>query len=214
MHYHSEVVIPPTDNVEDAIRIVMSKFDENDEEFSFISFWDYYVVGGRWSGEKLKSKIDPEGTKLEEFYKELEDREVTVAGFQAGKQSISPEDQIPMVDDIWRKHFPNGGDVCPLFDHFPKHVNSDICTVKEIEEDIPNLNTFRLIVANKSNESTYMLTQEYWNGVNHQKTDWSGKVVQGLNMYREYMKMMYKGDWGRENTASDDWLVVTVDYHS
>ncbi|GAF91717.1 unnamed protein product, partial [marine sediment metagenome] len=98
MHYHCEIILPPTDAVESAIAEIMAPFDENneDEETRSPSFWDWYQIGGRWSGSKLTDHFDKD--KLKNFHAELENRKVTVSGFQCGKQDISPASQIPMVD--------------------------------------------------------------------------------------------------------------------
>src|SRR5262245_27782076 len=109
MHYHLEVILPPVDNVEQAIGQILEPFDENgkdeDGHRNSHAFWDWYVVGGRWAGAKLQAMLDPK--KLEEFNAELTKRKVTVSGIQAGKQELSPASQIPMVDALWNEFFPD-----------------------------------------------------------------------------------------------------------
>jgi len=64
MHSLLEIIMPPTDDVEGAIATIMAPFneqpDEDQEDVSSYTFWDWYVIGGRFSGSKLQSRLDPE----------------------------------------------------------------------------------------------------------------------------------------------------------
>jgi hypothetical protein len=205
-HYHTEVVIPPTDDIEGAIDKLMAPFNEQcDEEDGDRrhAFWDWFVIGGRWSGEKMVARLGED--KLTEFHKKLAEMKLTVSGVVAGKETISPPEQIPAVDALWREHFPGAGDVCPLFDHY-KGGNVDVCTVADLPE---RLNAFRVIVANAEGYATFMLAKEIWNGVTWQDSAFDGLIKPVTDLFQKGENWPYT-----QAKVTPDWLVVTVDYHS
>ena len=51
-----------------------------------------------------------------------------------------------------------------------------------------------------------MLEYETWNGVNHVQARWDGKLKSVFDELPDYHK--------EKLTISDDWWVVTIDYHS
>lgn len=219
MHFHMEIVMPPTDDVEAAIAQIMEPFNEcgedEDGHCNSNAFWDWYVVGGRWSGHKDEAKFDK--SQLEAFNAALHDRKVTVSGVQCGKQDLQPESQIPMVDALWREMFPESGlDVCPLFGHSPRTLPTDICTLANMPE---GLTASTAIVAGPSysDESKmracYLIQDRMWNGVTHIDTKWDGKISSMIAAHLEKLKHC-REEWKAKNTPQPDWLVVTVDYHS
>jgi len=204
-HYSCEVIIPPTDDVKKSIDEVMNSFNK----YEPCSWYDCYEIGGRYSGNKIIAEIG--GDKIESFIAELKKQKITVSCIQAGKETLAPASQQKIVDELWRKTFPDKGDVCPLFDHYKG--NSNICTVTEIPE---KLSAYRLIIAgpkysNDLREFSYengltcqrMLVQEFWNGVEYQRTTWDGNVKEGIEMLRAK-------NW----PIASNWLVVTIDYHN
>jgi hypothetical protein len=217
MHYHLEIIIPRTDDVESAVANILAPFDENgtDDEDGYRkhSFWDWYVIGGRWAGAKLEAKLGD----MAPFYDELKKRNVTVAGLQCGKQTLQPASQIPLVDAMWREMFPESGlDVCPLFDHSPSVIVGDICTLKEMPE---RLSASRVIIAGPSYDdpdkfkAVHMIEGSVWNGVSHVDTTWDGNVLNAVNAWRERIAG-YADEYQSKNTPTDEWITVTVDYHS
>lgn len=223
MHSHLEIIMPPTDDIEAAIKSIMAPFSENDEDASH-AFWDFYVIGGRWAGSKLKASLSKE--KIDKFYEWLQEEKVTVAGFQAGKQEISPSSQIPKVDAKWNETFPSAEFTkCPLFAHSNDQYNSeslidgDVCSLL----DLPDvMECSHVIIAKPSYddgkwtgplEAEYMLQESIWNGVTHVDTKWDGKLSTALAMYADRIKD-YKAEYLEVVTPKADWLVVTVDYHS
>ena len=218
MHYHLEIIMPQVEDIEVAVADILRNLSEDNDE-GYPGFYDWYVVGGRWAGTKLTDSLDSE--KLEQFYDELKAKKVTVSGLQCGKQEISPADQIPLVDSTFSKYFPEYKNrACPLFNHSNNQYTND-CLYGDVLriKDLPESTTCsRLIIAgidysDKELEAKYMLSGEIWNGVNHQKTTWDGKLDTGLKMYAEYIKN-YKEEYRQKHTVTDDWLAVTVDYHS
>ena len=58
-----------------------------------------------------------------------------------------------------------------------------------------------------------MISDDIWNGVMHVKTQWDGKLKTALDAHSEKIKR-YRDEYREKRTPKDDWLVVTVDYHS
>lgn len=231
MHYHCEIVMPPTDDVEAAVRQIMAPFDENgseskDEDYSpKHAFWDYWLIGGRWAGSKQEATYDPE--KLEAFNQWCVDEKITVSGFRAGKQELSPADQTPKVDAKWNEMFrPGSTEPCPLFKHSNKRdepLAGDICKLSEVSA---SMKCGRVIVArpkwdDKAGKHSwaagakagFMMTDTAWNGCNHMPVDWDRTFGSALEAARKDLEHS-RSDWRAMCEPKPDWLVVTVDYHS
>jgi hypothetical protein len=226
MHYHCEIIMPPAADISEQIEQILSKFNENTEDPSGNEFWDWYVIGGRWSGKKELCGYSQE--KLDLFHNVLKEKKVTVSGIQCGKQQLEPKSQIPMVDKIWSEHFPteNGEIVpCPLFTHSNDQYDSndllscDICRVDEIPED---LICNRVIIAapgrgcsesDSKIEAVYMICEDQWNGVNHMNIDWDHKVKSALETFLSGLTN-YRNRYKEKVTPRPDWICVTVDYHN
>lgn len=216
MHYHCEIILPPVllEEIEGVIDQVMAPFSEHNEDRSN-PFWDFYNIGGRWSGCKIVDYLDKE--KLEQFYVRLKENKVTVSGLQFGKQEISPATQIPMVDAIWKEVFPDlNFKACPLFQHGGQGLEGDIMHLKDIH---PKTTASRVIIvaADRDRSDTYRATEmfetEYWNGVSWNKSRWNGKLATALKMIRQRNKNMSPA-YKERVLPQDDWWVVTIDYHS
>jgi hypothetical protein len=210
VHFHCEVIMPPTDNPESAVGEIMKPFYEGDEENSG-AFWDWWVIGGRYSGRKEQAKLDRE--RVQAFMAELARRKVTVSGVTAGKQSLQPASQIPAVDSLWREWFPESTlETCPLFEHSGDRMVGDISPLVEVPRD---MECVRVIIAGphwrdpERLEAKWMACEDFWNGVNHLRTTWDRTIRHALAMYDDYRQ-------GRAQLpATDDrWLAVTVDYHT
>ena len=207
MHYHLEIIMPPTENVKEAITKILAPFDENLEEDNKHAFWDWWVIGGRYSGQHTIGRYDSE--KMDSFYKELNNNKVTVSGITFGKSELSPASQIPFVDALWQTHFPEDDGPCPLFKHSNdqyKDNYADVCQMFNLPD---HLECSRIIITNSEFEPEFMIEGSYWNGVSWNDTKWDGKVKTALEMYKEN-----KDEWREKNTIKSNWLLVTVDYHS
>lgn len=193
----------------------MEPFNENaDEEIQNKPFWDFYFIGGRWSGTKLLAQYDK--AKIDEFYAWMASEKVTVSGLTCGKEELKPATQIPKVDAKWNELFPSDKPTaCPLFNHYHsqyKHNLSDVCKLGEL----PELSCERVIFGGNGHgklEATFMITDDFYNGVNYVKSNWDGTVKQALEMFQEKLKG-YRKEYAETITPQNDWLVVTVDYHS
>jgi hypothetical protein len=224
MHYICEIVMPPTSDVEKAIETILKPFNEQKNRRH--GFWDFFVIGGRFAGQKFLSSLDK--TKLDVFYAWCDAEKVTVSGLTCGKQEIKPADQIPKVDAKWNELFPeNGGKACPLFNHSNNQYDSkdaltgDICQVKDLPKEFK---ASRLILACPSwssktkqhtgkLEASFMLSTDIYNGVNYIDTAWDGNVSKGVQQAKKKFKN-YAPAYKAVVIPKDDWLSVTVDYHS
>jgi hypothetical protein len=224
MHYQLEIIMPPVADVKSAVAQILEPFDEQgkDEEGfeNRHGFWDFYVIGGRWAGAKLEAMFDPE--RLKRFTAELITRGVTISGVQFGKQELSPADQIPMVDALWCEFFPESPiKICPLFQHYnDRYKHSDGFPDVMRLGDVPkSLKASRVIVAGPTwndaerMEAQYMIQDSVWNGVTHVDCQWDGLVTSAVAQAVDRLKH-YTDAYVARNTPGDDWLVVTVDYHS
>jgi hypothetical protein len=216
MHYHAEIIMPPTTDVEAAVTEILAQFDENQEDNEDYStkhaFWDWWQIGGRYSGSKVEALVSKE--KRDAFFAALADLKVTVSGLVWGKQELSPASQIPAVDALWREMCPGSGDVCPAFKHSGDSMAMDVCRLADLPA---SLSAYTLIVAGPGYQdklqAQHLAHQSIWNGVTHQDTTWKGNVSEALAEWREKSKS-YRDDYREKITPRDDWLVVTVDYHS
>jgi hypothetical protein len=216
MHYHLEIVMPPTDDIEAAIMEILAPFDENCENQDIASkhaFWDWYRIGGRWSGAKLEALLGEQ--RIADFRAALQEANITVSGVQAGKPTLSPADQRDKVDAMWNAMFPDSPvKTCPLFDHY----KGDFGDAMPLGECPEGLACSHLIVAasdwrDEKIEAVFMIQESVWNGVNYVETKWDGTLASGVAMCAEKFKH-YKAEYAEKRTPRPDWLVVTVDYHS
>ncbi len=234
MHYQCEVVLPAgTIDIKAAIASVMRPFDENADEdgegMSRHAFWDFYVIGGRFAGSKQMAKYDQ--AKIEEFNAWCTQEKITVAGFTCGKQELQPASQIAKVDAKWNEMFPHqsGKSVpCPMFKHSNDQygtkgestIDGDICRLA----DAKAVKCGRVIFAGPSwqsetqertgpPEAVFMLTDTEWNGVNHMDIKWDGTIQDALAQWTDKLTRMADG-YREQMQPQDDWIVVTVDYHS
>jgi len=213
MHYHLEIIMPPTDNVADKVSVILAPFNEDpqDGERGSHAFWDWYVIGGRYSGQHLLSKY--QGGKLDLFYEELKRKNVTVSGFVSGKQELQPAEQIPFVDDLWKTLFPEEDGPCPIFKHSGdqyKDSYKDIGSVADLQD---GLSCARVLITNGEFRPTFMIEDSYYNGVSWVDSKWDGSVKDALKMYSEKMGM-YKEEWRLKNEVKPEWLLITIDYHT
>lgn len=216
MHHRLEIIMPPVADIEAAVAQIMAPFDENCEDEDIASsfqFWDWYQIGGRYSGRKLEQSIDP--AKVEAFIAALQEKGVTCSGLVWGKQELSPASQIPMVDALWREMCPGAGDVCPMFKHSGDSMNMDICRLDQMPAACTAL---AVIVAGPNHDGTkleakYMIHEDTWNGVIHVKSEWDCKVTTAIQNHLKRIEG-YAEAYKEKVTPKPDWLVVTVDYHS
>lgn len=223
MHYHLEIVMPPTEDIKAAVSKIMAPFDENHEEGedhdSRHAFWDFWVIGGRFAGTKVQASYDPQ--RLEFFHEALKERKVTVSGMTWGKQELQPTSQIPMVDALWKEFFPQfKGEHCPLFNHSNNQYSSESLLPEDVslfKDVVPTMKCSRIIFAGLNYKTELAAIQMYqtdfWNGVSWQDSKWEGDFSEAVKMFNEGLEH-YKDEYKEKVTPKPDWLVVTVDYHT
>lgn len=234
MHYHCEIILPPnTADIVAAVELVMRPFGENrgsDEDYDISSkhaFWDFYKIGGRMAGTKHKASLDQD--KLATFCEWLTAEKITVSAVRCGKPELSPASQIPRVDAKWNEMFPSGTPMaCALFAHSNNQYGEG--TDGTIAGDIGKLGDAlkvkceRVIFAGPSYnpetkeldgpmEATFMVAEDAWNGVNHMPVAWDQTVGGALEQFRQSLKT-YRYEYRARIQPTDDWIAVTVDYHS
>ena len=231
MHFTLEVVMPPTDDVQAVLDKYMAEYAEEirDDDGSDTwtrnvnGFYDWYQIGGRFSGTKLTTSLGPD--RIEAFVRELQDREVTVSGIVCGKQTLQPANQIVEVDALWKERFPDSGlDKCPLFDHSNSEdsvLTGDVLPLGSLPDEVLDMKVCRLaIVPREKNPDTtwftfeYMVADELWNGATWQKTTWDGTIRTALADWKEYVEKNYREEYKEFVLPQSDWLVVTVDCHT
>lgn len=215
-HYHMEIIIPPTDDVEAHINQLMAPFDENGEGEDHVrgAFWDFWKIGGRWSSHKLITGLGD--ARMDIFYAALRESKITVSALTFGKLTLQPASQASIVDDLWNSVFPDSPlKVCPLFDNY-KGNHGDIMMVKEIP---PGLTPETVMIAgpsewnNRGIQAKTLLHRFVWNGCTHQETKWDGTMEAALAEHHAHIQHA-REEYKAKYTVRPDWLCVTVDYHS
>ena len=214
-HFVCEVVMPPPtegQTIKQCVETVLAPLSEYNEdgEYSNVNLYDWWQIGGRYSGNKITAGLDKE--KLELFHNELDNMELYVSGIIAGKHDLSTKEQQDLVDKVWRKYFPNSVDVCPLFDHYPfKNMDSyDTCTVQFIPLE---LKAYCVVISLADYDPNHLVQKDFWNGLNIERTTFDGNVLSTIISYNRMIEERYKCEWCEKNKVRPDWIAVTVDCH-
>lgn len=189
------------------------------EHTSRWAFWDYWSVGGRWTGSHDLSHIAP--SDLDAFRKAEVAHQFTVSGVQFGRPTLQPASQAEEVDRRWREAFPQSPlKQCPLFDHAG---GRDIHRLGYVGE---HLTASHLILATHSHVPAedrapdasrwsgplkverMWLSQVWWAGT-WMETAWDGRIPDFEKEFGHYAP-----EWQEGNMPNEDWWIVTVDYHS
>jgi hypothetical protein len=226
MHYHLEIILPPTEDIEAAVAQVMAPFqeepsDSDDEENSNYPFWDFYVIGGRYAGEKLKALLGED--EINAFSDKLKDLNITVSGVRCGKETLEPYSQVAIIDKLWNEAFPNSPvKKCPFFSHFNnQYVHSvGYPDVMKLGELPMGFKASKVIIAGPhweghpgKLEAKRMDKDAIYNGVDYQTTTWDTRVHSSVTAYVQQLSNASE-ERKATHVPTDDWLVVTVDYHS
>ena len=236
MHYHLEVVLPASvgrdeQAIKDAIASVLDEYNENGREENEgrnrHGFWDWYVIGGRFAGTKQMAQYDTDA--LRKFCEWAESVPITVAGVRAGKPRLEPASQIATVDAKWNEMFPREDGklvACPLFDHSNDKYGRDGSSTIEGDISRPGdskaVKCARVIFAGLTYHDgqwqepfgpAFMLAEDEWNGKNHMPIRWDGTIGDALKQWLEHLDRM-SAAYVEKVCPTDDWICVTVDYHS
>lgn len=190
MHYHAEIYIKENKNVDEQVNNIMIPYyieiEDNEK-----AFWDWYVIGGRWTGahDNYEPEKDESNYEVCIFCKGTGDR-----NFGGDMWVWYDIDNNRHFTYPWAEHS-NGCNACHgtgmSLKHPPKWIrhDKDIMPVSEIGED---LDCHTLIVDDK-----IFHTEEWSDHVDDFiHTQFSGDVKEMLN---------------RLNIT--DGYLVTVDYH-
>jgi hypothetical protein len=202
VHYHAEIYLENLEDVESQVAEIMEPYDENlaveeyeedGEVFSRNpnSFWDWYQIGGRWTGSH--DDYDPTNDQ-----KNLEICSLCEGtGFRNDELGIETRLNDPTYTcngcgsyDYENKQWKDSGygkGVRLKWATQWKRYDGDVCSIKNVKDD---LGCATLIVNNQ------IYTEEEWNGTDWVKTDFDGKVKSKLN-----------------SLGITDGYLVTVDYH-
>ena len=233
MHYHCEIVLPPEakEDLPKAIESVMKDFKEGDVDEDNTpnahGFWDWYVIGGRWAGHKQEALLGSD--RIDKFMDLIIEKGFTVSCSRAGKQTLDPPSQIPAVDALWKEHFPDSPfDSCPLFSHsndqYSEYLPGDVMLLSEVPED---LTAERVILAAPKKdwgsegrpiivgefEATNMIEKSFWNGVTFNDTFWDGRFESAITYFKSKFES-YKQEYRDSVTPTENWIAVTIDYHT
>ena len=218
MHYHLEVVVPFTEtfknNIRESLEKALAPFGPDGD----ICLWDYFKIGGRYSGSKLIASIPDHESRLNDFYEELKKRKITVSFIRAGKDSLEPKFQEKEVDALWQEMFPGFGDVCPIFEHAGQILPMDVCSFSKVPPCLKSNSVLILTPSLEENQErfykpSFLIQDQVWNGVNFIKTQWNTTFSHALKLYKEKNKSFPK-EIQKWMTPDETWYCITVDYHS
>jgi hypothetical protein len=128
---------------------------------------------------------------------------------------LQPAEQAKTVDEMWNEFFPHASTkVCPIFDNY-KGSSGDVSELKNVSL---SLKWSHVIIAGPDYkeqrlEAKYMIQDSIWNGVTHCDVDWDGTLASAIARNAERLKNA-KPDYAAKQLPQDNWLVVTIDYHS
>jgi len=169
VHYHCEVYFKerPKDVLKAVSRVMEPYRERIDEETDECSgFWDWWVIGGRWSGIHTETKLDP--VRLNEFYRVCNEKGLFLYG------SKNPEDvQKARRAEEFLKFFPNfEGPVPTCRDVYKEDGYAD--DTAPVEEVTERLRCYTLILPGE------VLHREVWDGKAFRETDFDGYVKKAL----------------------------------
>ena len=201
-HYHVELILPPTPRFEIRERVleILLPLRKGDDEATWPAdpLFDWYKIGGRFAGTKHGLRCDPE--RRRKFYEELYSDEFT-SDDDLSKLGFWGDDQLPAVNALWRKWFPEDEvGICPFIGPYPTR-DQDICRVDRISDE---LKADTVVVGNEANQVVLRLKTEIWDSIKRKfiDTGFDGSVLDALRRCRAA---------GVE--PAGDWLAVTLDCH-
>ncbi len=169
MHYHCEVYLDrlPKDVFKAVLKIMepyRERFDEAAGDYH--GFWDWFVIGGRWSGAHTEAALDPE--KIKKFYEICEEKGLFWYGAKNPKKV-----QEARRREEFLKLFPGfKGPIPTCRDVYKDDGYAD--DVVPVEEVSSRLTCYTLILPNE------ILHHEVWTGWGFCKTDFDGNVKKAL----------------------------------
>ena len=195
MHYHAEVYVPPqTLNIETFVSEAMAPYKEQDhDDESHSDFWDWYQIGGRWTGIKTPDYVpekDPRNFEVCQLCRGT--------GFRNDQIGIEARNAAPTYtcngcgkydneEKIWKHNLYGSGLALKWPSSWVRH-EGDILPITKVPQ---NLDCFTLIANGQ------VFHKEKWNGDDFVKTEFNGLVIPKL-----------------KELGIEGGFLVTVDYHS
>lgn len=216
MHFHLEIIMPHTENLEAEISRILAPFDEGSEE-SRNAFWDWYQIGGRWTG--TKDGFDPAsdennverceicqgtGFRADEVGKRAREAEATYTCNGCGKWNEGGKWTHSEFGAGKRLKWPTAW----------AQYKGDIMPLRDVKKD---QKAFRVIIAGMNHagtgmEAVFMACRENWNGVSFDESSWDGTIESALEKHRDRAKN-YRAEYAERITPTDEWIAVSIDYH-
>lgn len=192
MHYHCEVWVPKKDKWRSQVVSALRGLEEEND-----GFYDWYVIGGRWSGEHtawlLRAKF---GDKLEKISKEFEKD----FGWWTNKDNDEAK-RAKQYEEVFERHISKAEwDKRPLpgwRDTYKQDgFDDDIIAIEDVPWEAFTCYTFVLPARGKEYaDARKYWHSEIWNGSTHQSSQYDVRKI--------LAEHKLKGGY-----------LVTVDYHS
>lgn len=197
-HYHVELIMPsPIPTVEGRpvvpptpmfvanrvfeILLPLQKIGDNEDRWPANPLHDWHQIGGRFAGTKHGLRCDPE--RHRKFYEELHGEAFATDVTVIGGVRFWGDDQLPAVNALWRKWFPEDTvGTCPFIGPYPAG-EQDICRVDRIPD---GLTAHTVVVANEADEVVFRIDTEIWDGTRRkfQRTGFDGSALNALRRCR------------------------------
>ena len=191
MHYHAEVWVPEKENYKQQVDKTLANFSEDNG-----GFYDWYVIGGRWSGEhtlwSLKKKFG--ARKINKINDEFDSK----FGWWTNKDN-SNELRAKQYEEVFRKHISKeqyDGPMIAWRDNYKEDgYKDDIIALVDIPWEYFSCYTLVLSERGKGFENrTQYFQSEVWNGSTFQKAEYDPrKILETKDIFTGFL--------------------VTVDYH-
>lgn len=205
-----EIILPSTTDLLGDIGKILSPFyDGGDNEKAYV-FYDTCGLCA-YRPEKLtfmfgENRVIDFQRALGDIGVHLKDRD-DLYPILDGNLVLPSSFEIPSVQEIWRNHFPEFSDFCPLF---LRDGIWSLCPDALPLESVPkHFSVARVIIAGKEDEGAspepvFMIAQHNYNGVSHIKANWDGTVRGATDIYRN-------GPYAKPNMYGR-FLSVTLTY--
>ena len=172
MHYHCEVYLEERpENIFETVSKIMEPYflilPDEDDEYNPNGFWDWFVIGGRWSGAHTEMLLDQE--KLKQFYKICDEKEL----FWVGPDRPAEVQEAKRKEEFL-KLFPDFKGIIPTCrDTYRIDGYSD--DIIEVEKVTEHLSCYTLILPDE------VLHTEIWDGNKFCETHFDGCVKHALD---------------------------------
>ncbi len=198
-HYHCEVWLATTDDFEDQVKLIMDPFIgeyDKDDGDKMTGWWDWYVIGGRWTGVHSES------------YNPAEDRENWAkcefcggTGTRYWKEGAKQCNACGITNDEGDKTYPFGVGMKLNWGYVP--FSGDIMRLDSIP---PDLSSYSLLLKRGDISKTEVFHAQRYN----EDGSWENSPPD-IFVDTEYADTKVKEFL--KSRGIEDGFLVTVDYH-